>query len=186
MPHAGMGLGAAALLFAWGFAEATVFFIVADAAVGWIALRRGAKAGLRAAFVAAAGAVLGIALLYGWAAHDPEAALSLVDAVPFVTPELIEGMRAGLAADGAEAVLAAGATGVPIKIAAALAPASGIGIASFLSLGFAQRLARFSAVALLTAGIARLLPERWTAGMRLALWTGFWILFYAVYWTMLL
>jgi hypothetical protein len=94
-------------------------------------------------------------------------------------------MRAGLAADAAEAVLAAGATGVPIKIAAALAPASGIGMAAFLSLGFAQRLARFAAVALLAAGAARVLPDRWTRGMRLALWTAFWILFYAVYWTIL-
>jgi membrane protein YqaA with SNARE-associated domain len=43
MPRAGMGLGALALLFAWGFAEATVFFIVADVAVSWIALGRGLK-----------------------------------------------------------------------------------------------------------------------------------------------
>ena len=65
-----MGVGAAALLFAWGFAEATVFFIVADVAVSWTAIFRGAKAGLFAALAAALGAIPGLALLYGWAAKN--------------------------------------------------------------------------------------------------------------------
>jgi membrane protein YqaA with SNARE-associated domain len=106
-----------ALLFAWGLAEATVFFIVADVAVSWIALRRGLKPALAASLAAAAGAVLGIALIYVWAVRDPAAALALVEGVPFVTDELIERMRADLAEQGVAAVLIAGVTGVPIKIA---------------------------------------------------------------------
>jgi membrane protein YqaA with SNARE-associated domain len=82
MPRAGMGLGALALLFAWGFAEATVFFVVCDVAVSWIAVRRGLRSGVVAALVAAAGAVLGIVLLHGWALRDPAAALALVDGCP--------------------------------------------------------------------------------------------------------
>jgi hypothetical protein len=171
-----------ALLFAWGFAEATVFFIVADVAVSWVALRRGLKPALLAALAAAAGAVLGIALLYFWAARDAGAALALVDAVPFVTPELIEGMRADLAEQGVAAVLIAGVTGVPIKIAAALAPGAGIGPALFLAVGAAQRLERFAAVALLTALIARLLRGRLSERSLTALWAGFWVAFYALYW----
>ena len=180
-----MGLGMAALLFAWGFAEATVFFIVADVAISWIALQRGAQAGLLAALLAALGAMPGVALLYGWAARDGASALALVVAVPWVTPALIERMHADLAVNGAAAVLAAGMTGVPIKIAAVLAPGHGIGFAAFLGFGFVQRLARFSAAALIAAALARILPRRWSVRMRIALWASFWILFYAVYWTAL-
>jgi membrane protein YqaA with SNARE-associated domain len=185
MPRAGMGLGALALLFAWGFAEATVFFIVADVAVSWIALGRGLKPALVGALAAAAGAVLGIVLLHGWAVRDPAAALALVDGVPFVTAELIDEMRADLAARGPAAVLKAGATGVPIKIAAALAPGLGMGAAPFLIAGAAQRIGRFAAVALLAALIARLLRRRLSERSLTALWAGFWVLFYALYWTVL-
>ena len=174
-----------ALLFAWGFAEATVFFVVADVAVSWIALRRGLKPALAAALAAAAGAVLGIALIYFWAVREPAAALALVDRVPWVTAELIEGMRADLTAHGVAAVLVAGVTGVPIKIAAALAPGVGIGPALFLAVGAAQRLERFVAVALLAALIARLLRGRLSERSLTALWTAFWVLFYALYWAVL-
>ena len=174
-----------ALLFAWGFAEATVFFIVADVALSWIALRRGSTPALAAALAAAAGAVLGIALIYFWAVRESAAALALVDRVPWVTAELIEGMRADLTAHGVAAVLVAGVTGVPIKIAAALAPGVGIGPALFLAVGAAQRLERFVAVALLAAVIARLLRGRLSERSLTALWAAFWILFYALYWAAL-
>ena len=180
-----MGVAALALLFAWGFAEATIFFIVADVAVSWIAVRRGLKPALLAALAGAAGAVLGIALLYFWAAREPAAALTLVDAVPFVTAELIQGLRADLEEQGLAAVLAAGVTGVPIKIAAALAPELGIGPAPFLLASAAQRLGRFAAVALLAAVLARLLRRRFSERSLAALWVAFWVAFYALYWTAL-
>jgi membrane protein YqaA with SNARE-associated domain len=185
MPRAGMGLGALALLFAWGLAEATVFFIVAEVAVSWIAVRRGLRPGLVAAVAAAAGAVPGIALLYVWAARDSSAALALVDAVPFVTTELIDSLRADLREQGVVAVLVAGATGVPIKIAAALAPGLGMAPAPFLLAGAVQRVARFTAVALLAGGIASMLCRRVSQRILLALWAAFWVLFYALYWTAL-
>ena len=174
-----------ALLFAWGFAEATVFFVVADVAVSWVAVRRGLKPALAAALAASAGAVLGIALIYFWAAREPAAALALVVAGPFVTAELIERMRDHLAEQGVAAVLIAGITGVPIKIAAAIAPGVGIAPAPFLLFGAAQRLERFVAVALLTALIARLLRGRLSERSLTAVWAGFWVLFYALYWTAL-
>jgi membrane protein YqaA with SNARE-associated domain len=174
-----------ALLFAWGFAEATVFFVVADVGVSWIAVRHGLKAALGAALAAAAGAVLGIALLYIWSAREPVAAVALVDAVPFVTDELIERMRDHLAEQGVAAVLIAGVTGVPIKIAAVLAAGLGIGPAPFLLFGAAQRLERFLTVALLAWFVARLLRRRLSERSLTALWAAFWILFYALYWTAL-
>lgn len=153
-----MGVGALSLLFSWGFAEAIFFFVVADLGVSWIALRHGLKAGIAAALAASCGAILGIGLLYGWAERDAAAALAFVDAVPWVTPVLIADMRADLAEKGALAVLEAGATGMPIKLAAALAPEQGLAAGVFLAAGFVQRLARFSIVALLA-----FLPRRCAA-----------------------
>ncbi len=178
-----MGLGTLALVAAQGFAEATVFFVVADVAVSWIALHQGIHAGLCAALAAAVGSLVGIALLYGWAEQDATTALALVDGVPSVTSALITEMRGDLAAKGLIAVLEAGATGMPIKIAAVLAPEFGIGAAAFLFLGFIQRLACFALVALLAGGIATSLRRDWSERTRLALWAGFWLLFYALYWT---
>ncbi len=180
-----MGVAAAAFLFGWGVAEATVFFIVADVAVSWIALKRGWASGLAAALAAALGALLGIARLYGWAAREEDAALALVDRVPWVSAALIEGMRADLVARGWVAVMAAGASGVPIKIAAALAPGLGIGPATFLVAGAAQRLLRFVAVALVAAAIGHWMRGRAPARTVTMIWAAAWTAFYALYWTLL-
>jgi hypothetical protein len=177
-----MGLGTFSLLAGWGFAEATIFFVVADVGISWIALRRGLKAGVAAALAASCGAVLGIALLHSWAVLDPATALDFVDAVPWVTPGLIEGMRAALAEKGALAVLEAGATGVPIKVGAVLAPEYGVNPAAFIVAGLAQRLARFTAAALLAAFVSRALRRIWPEPALVAVWAGFWLLFYAIYW----
>ena len=182
MPPAGLGLmlllGLAALS---GFAEATVFFIVADVWISWVAVRAGLRTALGAAFAAALGALAGVALLYAWAADDASAALALVDGVPFVTEAMIAGMREDLPASGASAVLTAGVTGVPIKVAAVLAPGAGIGSGTFMAAAFFQRIARFAAVAIIAALLARPL-ERRTA---FALWAAFWLVFYALYWSRL-
>ena len=45
--------------FVWGAAEAFLFFIVPDVLIGYAALRRGARAGLIAAVLAALGASVG-------------------------------------------------------------------------------------------------------------------------------
>jgi membrane protein YqaA with SNARE-associated domain len=105
--------------------------------------------------------------------------------VPFVTTELIDSLRADLREQGVVAVLVAGATGVPIKIAAALAPGLGMAPAPFLLAGAVQRVARFTAVALLAGGIASMLRRRVSQRTLLALWAAFWVLFYALYWTVL-
>lgn len=180
-----MGVAGVALLFGWGLAEATVFFIVADVAVSWIALQRGSAAGLAAALAAATGALLGIALLYGWASRESDAALALVDNVPWVSTALIEGMRADLGARGWMAVIAAGASGVPIKIAAALAPGLGIAPATFLLVGAAQRLLRFAAVALIAAAVGQWMRGHVPARTVSMIWAAAWTAFYALYWTLL-
>src|SRR5437868_1692315 len=55
---------------AWGYAEATLFFLVPDVLLSWVALRDPRAAGV-ACFWALAGALLGGATMYAWGAADP-------------------------------------------------------------------------------------------------------------------
>lgn len=58
----------------WGIAEATVFFIVPDVWISFVAARRDWKAGVLAACLACTGALIGGAIMYLWASRDAEAA----------------------------------------------------------------------------------------------------------------
>jgi membrane protein YqaA with SNARE-associated domain len=85
----------------WGFAEATVFFIVPDvlltaAAMG--SLRRG----LRAAGFALAGAVAGGVAVMLWARADPEGVARMLLAVPGISEALVERAQ-GLVEGGSSA-----------------------------------------------------------------------------------
>ena len=55
-----------------GIAEATVFFIVPDVWISFVALRRGWQAGALAAFFACIGALIGGAIMYLWGSNDTE------------------------------------------------------------------------------------------------------------------
>ena len=88
---AGGGLWQAPLTlgFAWGFAEATLFFIIPDVIIGWAALS-GWRSGLRMLLAAISGALAGGLVLYAVATARPAAALAAVEAVPFVHHAMIE------------------------------------------------------------------------------------------------
>ena len=82
--------GAAAIAFGWGFAEATLFFVVPDVWIGLLALFSW-RAGLRAVAWAVMGALLGGALMYGVGAQlPPDRSARLLDAVPAISPGMIE------------------------------------------------------------------------------------------------
>src|SRR5262245_51659145 len=98
-------MGLTIALAFWGFAEATLFFIVPDVAISIVAVLHGRRPALRAAIAAAVGALAGVALLYGWGAKDPDAARALVLRVPAIPPGMVARMEADLAAEGPLAVI---------------------------------------------------------------------------------
>ena len=59
-----------AAAFAWGFAEATLFFVVPDVWLTLIAVRRGLRPALVACGWALAGALAGGLAMYAWGAFD--------------------------------------------------------------------------------------------------------------------
>jgi membrane protein YqaA with SNARE-associated domain len=166
----------------WGFAEATLFFVVPDVWLTAVAVRRGARAALAAALCAAAGALVGGALMYAWGADDPAGAAAALDAVPAVSPAMLDRVRADLERDGAAAALLAGAfSGVPYKAYAALAPSAGVGPWPLLAATAPARLARFVPACLLAALLSGVLSGRLSARGRTLVLAGFWAAFYAYY-----
>lgn len=158
----------------WGFAEATLFFVVPDVLVTWLALSSLRRA-LAAALAAAFGAVAGGAAMHTLAAHDPVTAYLLLMGIPGITERMIASANGALAEGGGAAMLAGAWSGVPYKIYAVAAGAEGWPLVSFLSVTGVVRLPRFLVAALLAAALGRI------SGRPRTLLAAFWILFYAAY-----
>ena len=178
-----LGLGAPLSIVAgWSAAEAALFFLVADVPISWIAVRSGARAAILAAFVAALASMVGTAAILLWAGNDPAAAAAAMAALPGIDPATI-----AEAADryhhGLHAVLAGAFSGVPFKLFTLEAARQG-GLGLLLASPL-LRLPRFLLVAILVAGISKVL-ERWMSRRaRLALLAGMWLAFYAAYFSVM-
>ena len=166
----------------WGFAEGTLFFVVADVLFTRVAISRPARA---LAHVAAAtlGALAAGALMYTWSSADPKAARSAVAAVPRVGEAMIADTERRMDELGVLAMFDRPLGGVPYKVHAVLAPPR-FELPGFLAASLFARLERFalswSAFAVLFLAVTRRLGERSKVPGRLH--AAFWTLVYAYYW----
>lgn len=161
-----------ALAFLWGFAEATVFFIVPDVLLTFLALR-GMRRALVASLVALAGALLGGAAMYFWGGSSPEDARAVLVHVPGIHEPLVEAVRSRLDAQGLGAVLLGPLLGTPYKIYAVEWAARGGSMLGFLLISIPARYVRFL-LSVLVIGALR----KWVRPMHLAL---AWLAFYVFY-----
>lgn len=169
-----------ALAVLWGFAEATVFFIVPDVLLSAVAVTSLRRA-LRLLLLALAGAVAGGAAMLLWARAAPEAAAGLVLAVPGISPDLVARAQE-LTAQGLLGGMIVGAlSGIPYKIFAVEAGRDGLGLGAFVAVSLPARGLRFLAVVLLTAGLSRTLFRGLVLRAKLAVLAMVWVGFYAVY-----
>lgn len=178
------GTPANALAFVWGLAEATVFFIVPDVGLTFLALRD-LRGSLRAAAWALAGALAGGLLMLLWGARSPEAAARLLDWVPAISPALVARVHAQVDAHGLGAVLFGPLAGIPYKIYAVDWGARHGPWLPFLLVSLPARAVRFFLTPLVAAGVRRLLVPltRGRAAAEAGLLAAFWIGFYAFYFT---
>ncbi|HEX5758380.1 MAG TPA: hypothetical protein VF121_04260 [Thermoanaerobaculia bacterium] len=176
-----MTLAAAAV---WGFAEATVFFVVPDVLLTWVAV--GApRAALRACMAALAGALLGGWLMVACGARDPAAARALLDRVPAISPGMIERVEREIAEHGAAATIVGPLRGTPYKIYAVLAGARGEGVWRFLAVSVPARLPRFLLLTLVAAWVSQRPLRRWSLARKRALLAALWGVFYAAYFALM-
>ncbi len=173
-----------AFAFAWGFAEATLFFVVPDVLITWIALRDRRRA-LGACLSALAGALAGGALMAVLGHAHPQAVHAWLDRVPAIGPALIDQARDAMRQLGGVALIGGAFTGVPYKLYAAQALASGLSLPMLLAWTVPARLSRFVLLALLTHAVAGWLRPRTRAGTVTAIWAVAWIVNYALYWSLM-
>jgi len=177
--------GAAPLIgFAWGLAEATLFFIVPDVWIGWVALvaRRAAWAVL--AFTLA-GALMGGALTYTVAvATAPSTSASILEGVPTVDRDAIQRVSGEMEKHGPRSVVYGPLRmGTPYKLYARAASVEDKSLAAFLLWSIPGRLERFLPLTVITI-LAGLALRRWIGArprMALSIYAAIWTAFYAFY-----
>lgn len=174
------------LAAAWGFAEATLFFVVPDVLLTWLA---GFRPGLawRAVVACLVGALVGGALMFVLALESPEAVRAWVAAVPAISEAFMASTAAALREDFGPAMLRAGFTGVPYKVLAVESGADGPSFAAFLALSVPARLSRWVLLVLVAQGVAAFVRARVREPDRVlrTSWAGGWGLVYAVYFSVM-
>ena len=167
----------------WGFAEATVFFLVPDVWISAVALRAPWRAAWRAAAWALAGALVGGTVMHLWGSTAAGAAERFLDWVPAIASETIERVRGELQRNGYLAVLLGPLGGTPYKIYAAESGSIGMPLAGLLAITVPARLLRFALAATVAAACARWPLASWPPRRRLLLHALCWSLFYCWYFT---
>lgn len=182
--HGAESSAARAIGFAWGFAEATLFFIVPDVWLGWVALvgRRAVWAVL--AFTLA-GAVAGGAVAYAFStATAPETSASVLDRVPTVNRAAIARVDREMEEHGPRSILFGPLRmGTPYKLYARAAGVQDESPAAFFVWSIPGRLERMLLVAILGL-VAGSVFRGWIAARpraALALYAAVWTAVYAVY-----
>jgi membrane protein YqaA with SNARE-associated domain len=166
----------------WGFAEATVFFIVPDVLLSFVALRDLRKA-LVACGLAVLGALTGGTLMYLLSAHDHDPTAYVVEKVPAIGHTLIGQVRDQMRDRGPIAVTIGPFIGWPYKVYAIEAREAGISLPVFAAITVPARLSRFLLVTVLTGIVSRALERRVALRWRSAVLGVVWIAVYTQYWS---
>jgi len=168
------------LAAAWGFAEATLFFLVPDIILSAIAIADWRLA-LWGCLAATAGAMAGGALMYRAGRLDEDRLRDQFLRLPGIGPAMLDRVARQVGSRGFLAVLLGPLYGTPYKLYAAEAGRRRLSLAGLMLVTIPARLLRFVAVTLLAAwlahGVAPTLPQ----GAQYAVWALAWTVFYAWY-----
>ena len=167
---------------AWGFAEASLLFVVPDAWLGLVALFAPRRMLLTLAAIVA-GAVAGAACLYLATLVFGDAVTDLILALPATSEADFEQARVRLAEDGATAILAAVVEAQAVKLSVHAAALDGVGIVDVVAFTALNRLARmllFGAVLAAIGWAGRPIVARWPRTVA-TLYALAWVAFYTVY-----
>lgn len=171
-----------AIAAAWGFAEATLFFVVPDVHVGWVALRRPRRV-LAVWPAAVVGGVIGAAALHrmvraGWEPGPTFASL------PGMRADDRQRVRDGVERDVTRAFITAAVTGLPLKLYVAESARQGLPMRRTLLLATINRVPRIGVFALALAAIGGVGRRVGLSGAvpQAVLYGAGWLVFYGWYW----
>jgi hypothetical protein len=167
---------------AWGFAEATLFFIVPDVLLTVVALYSPRRSVKLMAFILL-GALAGGMVMFRQGAKNPARAESMVLKVPFVSKAMLAQTRQGFQRDGMWTLAKAPGNGIPYKVYCVQAA----GYARwplFILISALARLARFAPFWLVSAVLGLVFRRRIRRRPMVpaAAHAVLWILGYALYW----
>jgi len=167
----------------WGFAEATLFFIVPDVLLTLIALfsfRRSA----RVLICIMLGALAGGTIMFYLGASKPEQAKAVVLHVPFVSSAMFQKTQQSFQHDGIWALTKGPGNGIPYKVYCVQAsPYSGLPL--FLLASVLARLERFALFWLIAGTIGFIFRRniRRQPKVTVAVYACIWLIGYALYWS---
>jgi membrane protein YqaA with SNARE-associated domain len=144
--------------FVWGLAEATLFFIIPDVYLGFVALFNWRRSLLGTA-AAVVGAVLGGAIMYILAASQGSAIDQLIDHVPLINPQLIHTVSENMQESGLSVMINGPKQGIPYKVYAVQAGLQGHPFVSFLFFTIVARLTRILPLTLFFAAVGIVLKK---------------------------
>lgn len=166
----------------WGFAEATLFFIVPDVFLTFVAITS-LRSAARAALWALAGAMAGGLVTYVVASQLPRTTENLLEKIPAIDAALVDDVADQIEQHGAASLFLGPVKGIPYKIYAVEWAAAGRSVVVLLLVSIPARLVRFLLTAAMAAAVRRAtrVPARIAITIHLAVWTAF----YAAYFTMM-
>jgi membrane protein YqaA with SNARE-associated domain len=169
--------------FAWGFAEATLFFIVPDVLLTLVALfsfRRSQR--LLACILL--GALAGGSIMFYLGAKDPVRAQAVVQRVPFVSHAMFDKTQLAFQRDGIWALTKSPGNGIPYKVYAVQANKYS-GLLLFLMVSLLARLERFALFWLIAGAMGFFFRKNICRQPRITVLAhaSIWILGYAWYWS---
>ena len=171
------------LAAAWGLAEATVFFIVPDVLLTFVALQNGKRA-TKLCLWTLGGALVGGTIMFWWGSHDKGVAEDLLVEIPAIDLAMLEKVEGQIEEGGAKALFVGPITGRPYKIYAVNAGGTGVSYVTFLLVIVPTRLLRFLALAWLTTAISKSLlrkkSPRFKTLLQIAIWMGFYTWYFSV------
>lgn len=175
-------MGVVIASFLWGFSEATLFFIVPDVLLTYVAVRS-LKKSLYGVLFAISGALIGGSLLYYVGIGHHEEMINVLERIPAINGEIIERVENDLVESGPYAILVGPLSGTPYKIFATQSYDAGIDYFSFFMVSIPARGIRFVFSALASHLIFTTVLKRLRLKYKYLALTLFWIAFYGFYFT---
>lgn len=169
--------------FAWGFAEATLFFVVPDVLLTFVALYSPRRSARVIVFILL-GALAGGTVMFWLGARDAAQAQAIVLRVPFVAPAMFQKTHNGFQRDGIWTLTKSPGNGIPYKVYCVQAGGYS-GWPLFMIASALARMERFAPFWLVSAGLGLVFRRRITRRPMVPALAhaALWILGYAWYWS---
>lgn len=167
------------LSFLWGFAEATLFFIIPDVIISFVALK-GYAFGVESSFYALGGALLGGSMMFYWGRSSLEKILTIFLKLPAIRQVDLEKVRKDMQTYGAISMMWGPTLGIPYKIYAVYAHLFS-SFWLFILISIPARMIRFVLVAIAVPAVMESLFSSAAYSERFGILLAIWVMIYLIY-----